>query len=325
MKQTPRVAALTIYYNRENFVDSSLNSLINQSFQGLKIVALDDGSTDSTFERLRRFESENVEVRTHPNMGFTRTLVQALENIDADFVAIHGSGDISYFNRIERQVEALLNDPEAAFSATDSRTLDAVTGRQLSGKSFNSSRLEFDDILRAPPFTHGTVMLRMEKYRAVGGYDPFFKFSSDWDLWGRILRDSHCAHVPEVLYDQFAQEDGATFNAAKSVEQIKYNLFIQKKLAMTAEEASSYMRDVSSCSLDEILADDKPQIFRAAFKRAVKLTLMRRTAAAADILRLSGAENHLSVSERLILRSAGIVAQLPAGPRIGTMLARLFS
>lgn len=42
------VSIVTVYYNREEYVEESIYSLLNQTYDDIEIIAVDDGSTDST-------------------------------------------------------------------------------------------------------------------------------------------------------------------------------------------------------------------------------------------------------------------------------------
>lgn len=58
-------------YNAEDYLDESLNSIINQSFRDLEIICVNDGSTDSTLERLNEFASKDnrIKVYSQENQG----------------------------------------------------------------------------------------------------------------------------------------------------------------------------------------------------------------------------------------------------------------
>jgi len=54
---------------------------------------------------------------------------------------------------------------------------------------------------RAPPFVHGSVMMRAAAYRAAGGYRTAFAAAQDYDLWLRLPPGTGLANLAEPLYD----------------------------------------------------------------------------------------------------------------------------
>jgi glycosyltransferase involved in cell wall biosynthesis len=114
-KALPLVTIVMCVYNAGEYLRPSLLSILTQTYQNLEIVIIDDGSTDGCFasisdlltdDRLRVYHQENA---TRPV-----ALNRALDRVRGDFYAIQDGDDISHPARIERQVDALLNQPQLA-------------------------------------------------------------------------------------------------------------------------------------------------------------------------------------------------------------------
>ena len=65
------ISVIVPIYNAEDYLDESLNSIVNQSFRDLEIIFVDDGSTDNTLERLNEYaEKDNrIQVYSQENQG----------------------------------------------------------------------------------------------------------------------------------------------------------------------------------------------------------------------------------------------------------------
>src|SRR5690625_1367943 len=106
------VSIVTVFYNRANYVKASIESLLNQTYENIEIIAIDDGSTDNTLEKLKLFESDSrFKVISHSNIGFVRSIKKAIKYSNGEVIAVHGSGDISLPSRIEKQVDILIKKP----------------------------------------------------------------------------------------------------------------------------------------------------------------------------------------------------------------------
>lgn len=214
------VSIVTVYYNRENYVIDSIGSLLNQSCSDIEVIAIDDGSTDGTLDKLRSIQDPRLKVISHSNRGFVRSIREAIAHTSYDIVAIHGSGDISYVNRIERQLELLRSSPDIGVVGCYVENYFEDTGMSFTNKPAIDGSLSLtEQLTRENLFTHGEVMFRKSVYEQAGGYREFFKFCQDYDLWLRMSLLTSFAIVPEVLYRRYLLSDGVSNSLDKMMMQ----------------------------------------------------------------------------------------------------------
>lgn len=295
----------TFFYNRAAELDVTVQSMIAASVPGTRIVVVDDGSTDDTAERLSKYAG-SVEVMVQKNKGFTQSVVDLLQVADSEFVAICGSGDICHPERLKAQLEQLVSDPGLVFCGTASRNLDARTGRVIDTQVFAEGELRDLDFMDSPPFTHGSVMFRMDAFRAVGGYDARFKFSQDWDLWLRMLSVGRGYFLNRFLYDRRVLADGASFNAQKAEEQLLY-----KHAALHLHRAGQVGRDEFLLAVQHEKSGALPPALRHEIRRDLSTRYIK--------LILGGHAGEASKARTILLERHGGV-EFPLGP-VGGMLA----
>lgn len=83
----PSVAFLVPAYNEEEHVEECLDSLLNQDYPSdkLDIIAINDGSTDSTLEKMKKY-SDQIEIVDKKNTGKANSMNHALEQVDTELV-----------------------------------------------------------------------------------------------------------------------------------------------------------------------------------------------------------------------------------------------
>lgn len=223
MTSTPLVSIVCGYYNRENYVDTSIKTLINQTYKNLEILIFDDCSTDQTLAKLEELESSDDRIRIirhQVNKGFVKGLTAAINLASGKYIAIHGSGDISYPTRIEEQVNILEAREEIGVVGCFVENIYSSKGSEeirLWKKTVNGDARNL--LLEENPFTHGEVMYRKSIYDQVGGYRDLFTFSQDFDLWCRMSLHCHFYTIERVLYRRHLLADGASVRFDKKILQ----------------------------------------------------------------------------------------------------------
>ncbi|MDQ8183729.1 glycosyltransferase [Pelagicoccus sp. SDUM812005] len=210
-----KVVIFSVYYNRSYCVSNSVESLLNQTHNNLKIVLVDDGSTDDTLHQLKKYEDlDKVIIESGTNQGFTRAISNAIKkHADGNYIAIHGSGDNSLPNRIKSQAQLL--DQNEHLACVGCWVDNIFPNNETRPHNRRTAETDAAEIYHQNQFTHGEVMMRSSCYEEAGGYRTFFKYTQDYDLWLRLLEKKKAAFVPEVLYQRFVREDGVESNTIR--------------------------------------------------------------------------------------------------------------
>ena len=280
-KKLPLVSIITGYYNRQDQVSESIKSLINQSYQNTEIIIFDDCSTDDTYNRLNEFavlDSRIQLIKHEKNIGFVQGLIEAINVSKGEFIAIHGSGDLSYENRIEKQVACLLKMTSVSvvgchfYNSRKGKVIDTIK---------HTNELGFKKkLLKRNVFSHGEVMFRKSTYDKVGGYRPFFQYSQDYDLWCRMSLISDYYIIQEVLYTRNNDSDNAVSNSTlKLVRQAVLEVFIRQCIELRNKQGYDYI-DIAG---DQALAFRKKSL-KLSVKIAYKYLLGENLLAPSDDL-----------------------------------------
>lgn len=94
MEQTPMVSIIVPVYNVERYLRQCLDSLVNQTYQNIEIICVDDGSTDASSEILTEYALKNSKVRVirqknsglsaARNVGFSFATGEYVMYVDSD-------------------------------------------------------------------------------------------------------------------------------------------------------------------------------------------------------------------------------------------------
>lgn len=108
-KKLPKVNIIMSTYNGEAYIEEQLNSLLNQTYQNIRIYVRDDNSSDRTLTILQDYERANkIELFTGENLGFCRSFFELLREVqDGDYWSFCDQDDIWNKEKIERAVKGL--------------------------------------------------------------------------------------------------------------------------------------------------------------------------------------------------------------------------
>lgn len=100
-------------YNNASTLENAIQSLINQSYQNWELILINDGSTDLTEDILDKFlDSRIIRICDGKNLGLAKRLNQALMIANGKYFARMDADDLSFPERLEKQVEFLKAHPK---------------------------------------------------------------------------------------------------------------------------------------------------------------------------------------------------------------------
>jgi glycosyltransferase involved in cell wall biosynthesis len=189
--RAPAVSVLLPVRDAASTLGVALRSLARQTLCDHEIVAVNDGSSDSSGQILDQASAADGRVRVihTPKRGLVAALSEALGTSRAPFVARMDADDIAHSDRLRLQHQRLSEDPDLSILGARVRLFG---GRDNQGMrryvAWSNALLSHDDICRdllvESPFVHPSVMMRASKLIALGGYREL-DGPEDYDLWLR--------------------------------------------------------------------------------------------------------------------------------------------
>ena len=166
------VSVIMAAYNAEKYVEQSIVSLQNQTYDNIEIIVCDDYSTDSTFDiisKLAKSDPRIKAIRNTENLRAAATRNNCLSLAGGKYVAIQDSDDLSRSDRIELLVKAIEENPEYDFVSSDEALFDEDPDKpyRIVGHKKTPTKKSF---LRGMCFCHAGTLFKKECLTAVGGY-----------------------------------------------------------------------------------------------------------------------------------------------------------
>ena len=186
-------------FNSEKYVSRSIEGILQQKYNDFELLIVDDNSSDNTYGVIKSYSDKNENIRVFKNnlnLGLTKSLNFLISHSTGDFIARQDDDDISFPNRIQKQVSEL---EKLNLDFCTTRAVEINTKRKIPGISYylpTNLLLKFKN-----PFIHGTLLIKKEVLETLGGYDENFYYSQDLKLvLDLIKRGYKYKIINEVLY-----------------------------------------------------------------------------------------------------------------------------
>jgi GT2 family glycosyltransferase len=198
----PRFSIVTpVYETPADVLRAMLRSVRRQRFRDWELCLVDDASNEPhVAAQLEAAQREDPRIRLQrraENGGIVASSNDALAMARGEFIALLDHDDLLHPDALALVAEALDREPDADYLYTDE---DKIDRRGLHTGPFCKPDWS-PERMRTQMYTCHFSVLRRSLVEEVGGFDPQFEGSQDWDLVLRVTeRARRVVHVPRVLY-----------------------------------------------------------------------------------------------------------------------------
>lgn len=193
---------MSVHNEPSEFIDVAVNSIINQTYNNIEFVIIDDASNDDTQQYLKKLAAKHKNIRLHineNNIGLTASLNKGLALAHGEYIARMDADDYSLPQRIEQQVEFLNNHPEINIVGTGVVSFGEKVMFMSPMDGFTSTEVQ-TNLFFMSSLCHPSVMFRGSFLKQTGlKYDERVKKGQDYDLWERASIYGGLAVIKKVL------------------------------------------------------------------------------------------------------------------------------
>lgn len=215
-QRSPLVTVYITNYNYADYLEQSIQSILNQTFQNFELLIIDDGSTDNSEEIIKRYEkNEKVYVLFQHNKGLNKTNNIALKLSRGKYIMRLDADDYMDVHALEIMVSELENNPECALVFPDYYLIDEydnITGH------IRRHNFENDVSLPDQPAHGACTMIRRDILLSIGGYDEKFDRQDGYDLWLNIIDKYSVRNINLPLFYYRQHDRNLTRNEEQLLE-----------------------------------------------------------------------------------------------------------
>ncbi len=234
------VSVLIPAYNHEQYVQLTIRSIIDQTYQNIELIVVDDGSKDSTWEKINELKPVcekrfvRVDLSTQENSGTCITLNRLIEKAKGEYIYLIASDDISAPEAIQTEYEFLSGHDDYDLAVGDNYVIDENGNRVALDKNMNnvplgtsasfetfaafleySCKIDFNSdsfgsynsLWKSNHIPNG-YLIRKSIFRKIGGFTPKAPLE-DYYLMLSIAKESKLKFINRLLY-YYRRHSGCT-------------------------------------------------------------------------------------------------------------------
>lgn len=225
----PFFSVIIPLYNKEEQIEKTLNSVLNQTFKDFEIIIFDDGSTDLSLSKVKQFKDNRIFIYSQNNKGAAYTRNVAIEKAKSKYIALIDADDFWFPNHLETHYESIKAIPKGqlfsnaySLKIASTKTINATYNLpnnsvpQIINDYFTASTIH-------PIAMTSSIVFLKETFIDLGGYNINILSGQDLDLMIRFGLHATIVFNPKItcIYDKTVMGSLSKQN----YQSIKYDLF----------------------------------------------------------------------------------------------------
>lgn len=186
----PYFSIIIPLYNKESFIENTLKSVVDQNFTDFEILIINDGSTDSSEEKVLQFNDSRIHYYQKKNGGVSAARNYGIKKAKCDYIAFLDADDYWYPDFLAEMFKNINSFPELkVFSAAiEIETLKTIIPADYSIKKTGNFEIVnyFTASIKRSVLWSSSAVFHKNVFEQAGQFDSNLKSGEDTDLWIRI-------------------------------------------------------------------------------------------------------------------------------------------
>jgi len=188
MSKKPKFSIITVSYNHDQYIDQTIESVLNQTFSDFEYLIVDGNSTDNSRKIIEKY-SKNLRIKPiyqKLNEGAVSSLNEGFKNAEGEFLGYINSDDFYLKNTLKHVENIFLNNPSIdlifgnAYMINDKN----IVVKDFISKNFSFKRLKINEYHVCQQAT----FFRKKIFDQTNGFNPLNKRSWDLELFADMIK-----------------------------------------------------------------------------------------------------------------------------------------
>ena len=240
-------------YNGGKTIESTIKSILGQTYENITIIICDDASTDNSIEKVLAFNSNQITlIRNEENIGLSKTRKKILSLIETKWLAFIDQDDKWNSDKIEKQINLLKRETCAMCHSYYNFKIESLNANKLIK---SKSKIYYKDLLSGNCPGASTVLIDTDFFDNLNSFcdERYLDSINDYVMWLNLFRGSKnysiCLEETMMDYSYHGNNLSANklkqlfkhFHILKNIEKISYFYLIYYVLKNIFNKIKGYV------------------------------------------------------------------------------------
>lgn len=220
------VSIVTPTFNSEEYIENTIQSVLDQTYKNWELLIVDDASTDATIKIINEIAKEETRIKLFQlevNSGAGTARNKGIEKARGDFIAFLDADDLWKPEKLQKQL-FFMNEHNALVCYSSYELIDEK-GYPLNSIVNALPDLDRNKMLKANYIGNLTGIYNVKALGKI--YMPVIRKRQDWGLWLKCIEKAGKAYgIREVLASYRVRKDSISSN---KLNLLKYNYLFYRK------------------------------------------------------------------------------------------------
>jgi len=196
MKKLPRISIVIPSYNKADFIEATLESIVSQNYPNLEVIIPDGGSTDGSVEIIKKYARKYPKIIqwvSKKDKGQVEAINKGLKKATGEIVTYINADDVYEKGALFEVAKAYQKNPDCLWIAGKGRVVDSVGKEVAKPVTFYKNLLLFLNsrtlLLIVNYFIQPSVFMTRKVWQKFGPFIGAGRFVMEYDLWLKISKE----------------------------------------------------------------------------------------------------------------------------------------
>jgi len=203
-------------YNKEAYIEQTIQTVLKQSFEDFEVIVVDDGSTDNSLKKAQTFTDPRIKIYSKKNEGVSVARNYGIEKATFAYIAFLDADDYWEHDYLVEMSKLIQDFPDCGMYSS---AYKIELPKKFVPICANLDRGILDDYFREAikhpvSWTSATIITK-EAYEEVGGFPRGMFSGQDVYMWAKVARKFSVAFTPSILAVYKLGHSGFSFRKRK--------------------------------------------------------------------------------------------------------------
>jgi glycosyltransferase involved in cell wall biosynthesis len=196
----PFFSVVIALYNKENYIEATLNSVLNQTFKDFEVIVVNDGSTDNSLKIVENLSNDKITIYNNKNNGLSFSRNYGINKAKANFIAFLDADDLWFEDFLQTIYNLIVVNKEHSVFTTSTKTLKPKNNNFVALKSFHNKYVKFisnyKDLTKYI-INFSAIVIHKKVFNDSGYFDNEVNYAEDEDFLIRCFTNYNIIYYTE--------------------------------------------------------------------------------------------------------------------------------